>query len=359
MPTITTRAGKGADLTPSEADANFKRPVSQKTAAYTCLGSDNRSIIECNNVSGFTVTLGDAATMVTEDTGDYEVTVMNVGSGTITVSRAGSDTIDGETSVTLAQYHGITLAVNGDADGYISTARIGKHKDTVVDNLTIGGTILSIGADVVDASEGGQIDFARPTGTSGTGDFSFDVNGSNFRMFADVGSGTQVLTFPFPSSGNASVLNSSDTLAQSDACLVTIASGGTLTGTLTAIAWDTEVYDDNSMHDNATNNTRLTVPSGVTRVRLSFQMESNIPAYTSGDCTHTAVLRKNGSASSFDGQAIDTIFNENHISHNQRLHFSTVLSVTGGDYFEVFASSSVASTTYITDVSWFLMEVIK
>jgi hypothetical protein len=39
--------------------------------------------------------------------------------------------------------------------------------------------------------------------------------------------------------------------------------------TLTAVAWDTEVYDTNSWHDNATNNTRVTVPSSVNKVRLT------------------------------------------------------------------------------------------
>lgn len=34
------------------------------------------------------------------------------------------------------------------------------------------------------------------------------------------------------------------------------------------ISWDAETYDTDTFHDNATNNKRLTVPAGVTRIRL-------------------------------------------------------------------------------------------
>lgn len=38
------------------------------------------------------------------------------------------------------------------------------------------------------------------------------------------------------------------------------------------VAWDQEVYDDGTWHDNATNNSRLTVPTGITRVRVGARI---------------------------------------------------------------------------------------
>lgn len=123
MPTIRTRASKGSDLTPTEADTNFKRTASQKTTTYNCLVGDNRSMIECNSATPFTVTLGDAATMIAAETGDYEVTIHNIGSGAVIVARAGSDTINGgTTSLTLPQYSGVTLKCISAGTGYVSIA---------------------------------------------------------------------------------------------------------------------------------------------------------------------------------------------------------------------------------------------
>jgi hypothetical protein len=124
MPTLRTRASKGTDLTPTEADTNFKRTVSAKTTTYSCLVGDNRSQIECNSATPFTVTLGDAATMAAAETGDYEVTVSNIGSGAVTVARAGSNTIDGgSTSLTIEQYNSVTLKVNAAGTGYNSISK--------------------------------------------------------------------------------------------------------------------------------------------------------------------------------------------------------------------------------------------
>ena len=125
MTTLTTRGTKGSELTHNELDANFDQDVKVKTTTYACLVSDNRSVIECNHATvPFTVTLGDAATMAAADTGDYEVTIANIGAAAVTVARAGSDTIDGAaTSLVLRQYSSVTLKVNAATDGYNTVAR--------------------------------------------------------------------------------------------------------------------------------------------------------------------------------------------------------------------------------------------
>lgn len=119
MPLITLRAAKGSDLTPTEADTNFKWPVTQKTTTYSCLVSDNRTVIECNSATPFTITLGVAATMNASDTGDYESMITNIGTGAVTVARAGTDTIDGAvTSLVLPQYTAVILKTNSAGTGY-------------------------------------------------------------------------------------------------------------------------------------------------------------------------------------------------------------------------------------------------
>ncbi len=129
MPTLRTRAGKGSDLTPTEADANFKRTVTQKTTTYACLVSDNNAVIEGNHATtAFTITLGDAATMLAAETGSYVITITNIGAAVVTVARAGSDTINGAaTSLTLNQYSTVTLQVVSAGDGYETIARTGDR----------------------------------------------------------------------------------------------------------------------------------------------------------------------------------------------------------------------------------------
>lgn len=124
MTTLRTRATKGAALSHAELDSNFTQPVVQKTAAYSCLVSDNRSTIECLHASTpFTVTLGDAATMINAETGDYEITIANIGAAIVTIARAGTDTINGvATSLTLSQYESVTLKVVSDGTGYQAVA---------------------------------------------------------------------------------------------------------------------------------------------------------------------------------------------------------------------------------------------
>lgn len=146
MTTLTTRGSKGSELTHNELDANFDRDVQVKTTTYACLVSDNRSVIECNHATTpFTVTLGDAATMAAADTGDYEVTISNIGAAAVTVARAGSDTIDGgSTSITLNQYESVTLKVNGATDGYNSIARgLGGLTSTVTELNILDGVTAS------------------------------------------------------------------------------------------------------------------------------------------------------------------------------------------------------------------------
>lgn len=124
--------------------------------------------------------------------------------------------------------------------------------------------------------------------------------------------------------------------------------------TATAVAWDQEVYDEGGWHDNVTNNSRLTVPSGVTRIRLHASM------YVTNNTSNTFMaifFRKNGS-DSYDGAShiIISIAANTSLTANS----SPVLAVTAGDYFEVFfQSQSDTSITIDAARSHFAIEAVS
>lgn len=122
-----------------------------------------------------------------------------------------------------------------------------------------------------------------------------------------------------------------------------------------AIAWDSEAYDTDSIHDNVTNNTRLTVPSGVTKIKLGCGIAlSSI----SSNGIFVRVF-KNGS-NTFDTAGSGQLMLNNSDSTNARGNFWTpVLSVTAGDYFEINLSVNTDnSITVEAGASWFAMEII-
>ena len=117
MPTLRTRAAKTSALTHNELDANFKRTVTQKTTAYTVLISDNRSVIEGLHASiPFQITMDALATLAATETGDFEVTITNVGAAAVTVAPASGESLEGVTDATvvLQQYDSVILTINSD-----------------------------------------------------------------------------------------------------------------------------------------------------------------------------------------------------------------------------------------------------
>lgn len=124
--------------------------------------------------------------------------------------------------------------------------------------------------------------------------------------------------------------------------------------TATAITWDTDVYDTDNIHDTSSNTSRLTVPSGVTKVRLKAQVELN--SLTSGNWT--AIVIRKGGVAAYSGcpaavYEIDASFAVMNIS-------SGVLNVSAGEYFEVFVQVESDTTVgIVAQTSWFTMEVVE
>lgn len=88
------------------------------TGNDSATAADNGKVIEIGSTvtAALTVTLADAATMGA----GYMVTVFNAGSGVATVATSGSDTINGQASISLPAKTGATVRVNAAANGYVA-----------------------------------------------------------------------------------------------------------------------------------------------------------------------------------------------------------------------------------------------
>jgi hypothetical protein len=124
------------------------------------------------------------------------------------------------------------------------------------------------------------------------------------------------------------------------------------TATTTVVAWDAEQYDTDSVHDNVTNNSRLTVPSGVTRVRLA----AYIVFGASATGNRKVNIRKNGGAS-YWGYASYVMAGLSGTPTEIIIQTPPIV-VTPGDYFEVtvYQDSGVTLPVMSSYLSWFAME---
>jgi len=110
---IVTRSGKGAPLSAIDHDQNMNGlsgVVEQQTGTtYTVVYTDQGKTIELNNAA-MVCTLDSIATIAAAiDTSNFRVTLKNIFAGAATVQRSSTDTIDGLTSITLANNESITL----------------------------------------------------------------------------------------------------------------------------------------------------------------------------------------------------------------------------------------------------------
>jgi hypothetical protein len=125
-----------------------------------------------------------------------------------------------------------------------------------------------------------------------------------------------------------------------------------------AITFNTEAYDTDAIHDTVTNSDRLTVPAGVTKIKLSLQVcwEANATGY------RRALVYKNGSNAHFDGrpEVISTSVGSGLTEIQQAQ--SPVINVVANDYFDLRVNHNVgADLDVFTDQNrtWFAMEIIQ
>ena len=132
-----------------------------------------------------------------------------------------------------------------------------------------------------------------------------------------------------------------------------------ITATSTFLTFNLEIYDTDNIHDNSINTSRLIVPTGVAKVRIS--------AFVSWELNATGIrattLYKNGSLlglpfiRSANNALSGTVANIDHF-------VSPILNVAAGDYFELSVYHTKGADSYVEGnssgrSSSFAMEIIE
>jgi len=97
--------------------------------------------------------------------------------------------------------------------------------------------------------------------------------------------------------------------------------------TETAVTWNTEVYDTDSYHDNSTNNSRITIPSGKSgyyEISIKIQWQEN-----ANGGHRTVYLIKNGSTYAHGGTS-----NTPNGTVGIGVDLVMTINLTAGDYIE-------------------------
>jgi len=417
MSKIIDRAGKGAALTGNDYDSNISTAVGKNqpiiVTTHTITVSDQSEIIEYLNASPIAVTLPDIATVSGSNihTDDFTVTLKNIGVGIVTITRGGTDTFDdGTTSKTLEQYGYITLQTDS------TLAKWNILNQDSMDKLPLDGSKVMTGNLFIGDGANTASAIVRSDGTNNALYWMQDQSGVNrgacyynlsdqsvrLRLYASDGTtiqsqitidadggvhslghftvpggfvpttNNQLTPMDFVLSGSSTLTNKTLTspvingrvtgTAFGRGALVYTSSNLTISdSTQTDLAFNSETYDDDAIHDNSTNNARLTVPSGVTRVRLTGNVRWS-GSGTNSLSNVTAGFYKNGSNADKGLSSENDIWDSTGTPSNapsQSLS-SSVLQVTSGDYFTLRVSQDTGSNQTVTStLTWFSMEIIR
>lgn len=119
------------------------------------------------------------------------------------------------------------------------------------------------------------------------------------------------------------------------------------------LGWDGEVYDDGGWHDNLANNSRLSVPAGVSRVRVGCTLAF---ANVAGSSQVSVAIYRNGLSAAYDGRPVFGQTSPSATIQPTMTLASGPVPVTGGtDYFTVALFCSDASID-VTTSSFFWIE---
>ncbi len=135
--------------------------VDIKTAGATLVTSDYRKLIVCNSTTDFTLTLPSAATVGN----GWRTTIKNINTNTVTIQRAGADTIDGAASITLAPGAGIDIWCGAAATFYSFgfSSSSANYADLGTDNEFLGNIFITSTDSGADVGPFFELDRLSPT----------------------------------------------------------------------------------------------------------------------------------------------------------------------------------------------------
>ena len=266
---------------------------------------------------------------------------------------------------------GVTLTLSGPVIAQESTWYSGAG--TVV--YTAGGGFFPLVSDLASVAAGKGASLIGATGTAKTVGDLFDGGKDVDIKPLNVDAGGTLAVAGATTLATTLAVTGATTLT-GDAAAVNLSASGTLGGKLafrgalaylganqsindssiTVISFTSESYDTSAIHDNSTNPSRLTVPAGVTRVKLITQVEfaGNASGYRS------IFIYKNGG--SYQGEPQVVVAPQATANRIQAV--SAALTVVAGDYFEVNVYQTSGGPLNAIgggngDNTWFAMEIIE
>jgi len=153
-----------------------------------------------------------------------------------------------------------------------------------------------------------------------------------------------------------------DTATASRGCLVYHSANQTVPdSTYFHLSFDSEDYDTDAIHDIVTNNQRLVVPDGVTKIRLTAQL-----SWAGGTAGRREVFisKNDDAANPTGGVGMPNVFiDTSTASGTSQIAHSPVIRVNAGDFFTVCALQTSGSGQFAFSATnyetWFAMEIIE
>lgn len=303
-----------AQMTALQAN-DYNWTVSAKTASYVLVAADAGTRITMSNAGATTITVN-TALFTAGDT----LTITNIGAGACTIT-AGTATVSTAGSLVLNQYDSGTLYFSSTSAAIWNGANpgdiTGVTAGTGISGGGTSGTVTITNSMATEITAAGDI-------IVGTGSGTFDN--------LPIGTTAQVLTADTtvsPYKVKWATVSSTPTFV---GCLVAGVTQSLANNTETAVTFtSTEVYDTDSFHSTSSNTSRITIPTGKGGYYLMY---GNIPWQSGGPNTRQTKLYKNGSA-------LNQVFTFNETgTYYSTQNFTTVVSASAGDYFEIYCNQA-------------------
>ena len=278
-----------AQMTSLQQTAMGGGSATAKTANYVLVAADAGGTVAMNAAGATTITVN-TALFAAGDT----VFIQNLGAGNCTVT-AGTATVASAGSLILPQY---------DAGILYFTA-----------------TGASIFYDYIQAGGASPLTTKGDLYTFSTSDARLAVGTNTHVLTADSAEATG-LKWAAPASGSTFV-----------GCGVKKTTDQSLSSsTYTVLSWDSENFDTDTMHDNSTNNTRITIATG----KAGYYLLSGSISFGSNG-TGNRIVRSYKNGSDFRWLAAVAASNTGNFTV---VPFSQTLSLSAGDYLEIYAFQS-------------------